>query len=160
MIDLNFEAVRQVQGMKEQLADVKNAIEQRFNISEYSDNVRPVLLSMSTTMRVCLLVGLSDDKPRDMNEVATITVSKVNEPYPGSFFTKGNIKKILSALIKMRYHNLNVLWESPSQLTKILGCEMLRGREILMRDGALDEWLRFNYAKNGKIGRASCRERV
>ena len=33
MIDLNFEAVRQVQGMKEQLADVKNAIEQRFNIS-------------------------------------------------------------------------------------------------------------------------------
>ena len=150
MIDLNFEAVRQVQGMKEQLADVKNAIEQRFNISEYSDNVRPVLLSMSTTMRVCLLVGLSDDKPRDMNEVATITVSKVNEPYPGSFFTKGNIKKILSALIKMRYHNLNVLWESPSQLTKILGCEMLRGREILMRDGALDEWLRFNYAKNGK----------
>ena len=80
MIDLNFEAVRQVQGMKEQLADVKNAIEQRFNISEYSDNVRPVLLSMSTTMSVCLLVGLSDDKPRDMNEVARITVSKVNEP--------------------------------------------------------------------------------
>lgn len=58
MIDLNFEAVRQVQGMKEQLADVKNAIEQRFNISEYSDNVRPVLLSMSTTMRVCLLVEI------------------------------------------------------------------------------------------------------
>ena len=49
MIDLNFEAVRQVQGMKEQLADVKNAIEQRFNISDYSDNVRPVVLSMSTT---------------------------------------------------------------------------------------------------------------
>ena len=83
MIDLNFEAVRQVQGMKEQLADVKNAIEQRFNISEYSDNVRPVLLSMSTTMSVCLLVGLSDDKPPDMNEVATINVSKVNEPYAG-----------------------------------------------------------------------------
>lgn len=150
MIDLNFEAVRQVQGMKDQLADVKSAIEQRLNISEYSDNVRPVLLSMSTTMRVCLLVGLSDDSPRDMNEVARITVSKANEPYPGSFFTKGNIKRILGALIKMRYHNQNVLWESPSQLTKILGCEMLRGREILMKNGALDEWLRFNFSKNGK----------
>ena len=150
MIDLNFEAVRQVQGMKDQLADVKTAIEQRLNITEYSDNVRPALISMSTTMRVCLLVGLSDDHQRDMNEVARVTVSKNNEPYPGSFFTKGNIKRLLSALVKMRYHDREVLWESPAQLTKILGCEMLRGKEMLMKEGALDEWLRFNFTKNGK----------
>ena len=55
-------------------------------------------------------------------------VSKNNEPYPSPFYAKGNFKKLVVTLLKLRYHELEVAWESTSQVAKILGHEMMRGR--------------------------------
>ncbi|MDO5760657.1 MAG: DUF87 domain-containing protein, partial [Bacteroidota bacterium] len=41
-----------------------------------------------------------------------------------------------------------VEWNSPSQLSKILGYEIRKGRDILLKEGALDEW--FNFSKGNK----------
>ena len=149
MIDIKLDGARQIEGIGELLSDVRAAIEKRINLSEYSDNIRPVTLTMTTTMRTCLLVGLSDSHERRMAEVNEMVVSRNNEPYPSPFYTKGDFKRVLVALLKLRYHDLDVAWESSSQVAKILGHEMMRGRKILMQEGGIDEWLRFVPAKGG-----------
>ena len=149
MIDIKLDGARQIEGIGELLSDVKSALEERINLSEYTDHIRPVLLNMSTTMRTCLLVGLSDAHERKMSEVNEMTVSRNSEPYPSSFYSKADFKKVLVALLKMRYHHLDVAWDSASQIAKILGHEMMRGRKILMQEGGIDEWLKFVPTNGG-----------
>lgn len=152
MIELNFEAAKPFDGINELLMDVKHKLEQRINLAEYSDNVRPVTVPKVTVQRICLLVGLSDNGKRNMEDVAKVVVSKANFTYNASFFTKDNLKRVFSALIRLRYGKLDVAWESPSQLSKIIGYEIIRGHEILKNDEALDEWLTFNHARVGDKG--------
>lgn len=61
---IQLEGMRILDGTHEQLEEVKSAIEQHLNLSDYSDGVRPVVLNFATVMRICLLVGLSDKAPR------------------------------------------------------------------------------------------------
>ena len=152
MIELNFEAAKQIDGINDLLSDIRHKMEQKLNLNEYSDNVRPVTIPKITIQRICLLVGLSDNSPRNMDEVSKIVISKAPYTYNASFFTKDNLKKVFSALIKLRYNGLDVSWDSPSQLSKIIGFEIMRGREILMNDDAMDEWLSFNYSRTGVTG--------
>jgi len=148
MTEIKLEGARQIEGIGDMLSDVKAAIEKRINLSEYTDNIRPVTLTNTTIMRTCMLVGLSDTHERDMDEVNKMTVSRSNEPYPSPFYQKGQFKRVLTTLIKMRYHNLDVAWNSSAQIAKILGHEMMRGRNILMQEGGVDEWLRFVPTKD------------
>lgn len=150
MIEIKLEGARQIEGIGELLSDVRTALENRINLCEYSDNIRPVTLTMTTTMRTCLLVGLSDTRPRNLADVNRMIVSKNNEPYPSPFYAKGNFKRIVVTLLKLRYHELEVAWESTSQVAKILGHEMMRGRNILLQEGGIDEWLRFTPVRNGR----------
>ena len=57
---LKINTVKAIEGMNDQIADVKALLEQKLNLSEYSDGVRPVAVTMSTVLRFCLMVGLSD----------------------------------------------------------------------------------------------------
>ncbi len=150
MIEIKLDGARQIEGIGELLSDVKSALENRINLTEYTDNIRPVTLTMTTTMRTCLLVGLSDARQRNMEEVNRMVVSRCNEPYPSPFFMKGNFKRVLIALLKMRYHGLEVAWESAAQVAKILGHEMMRGKQILLQEGGVDDWLRFVSTRNGR----------
>ena len=108
MIELNFEAAKQIEGINDLLSDIRHKMEQKLNLNEYSENVRPVTIPKITIQRICLLVGLSDNSQRNMDEVAKIVVSKAPYPYNESFFTKDNLKKVFSALIKLRYNDLDV----------------------------------------------------
>ena len=57
---LKLEGLRFTEGMQEMISDIKQSLEQRINLKEYSENVRPVVLNNSQVMRTCMLVGLSD----------------------------------------------------------------------------------------------------
>lgn len=104
--------MRILEGTHDLLEEVKYAIEQKLNLSDYSDMVRPVVLNFTTVMRICLLVGLSDKTPRSKSKVEELQTSAGMQPLGGSFFTKSNIKEVFVALIKMRYSDIDADWLS------------------------------------------------
>lgn len=152
MIDINLEGLRMLDGINDSLSSIKTKLEEYINLKEYTYGVREVSLKNSQVMRICLLVGLSNNDKRDMMEINKLVTSQQNQPYVSTFFTKSALKETFIALIKMRYHNEEVQWESASQLSKILGYEMLRGRDILLKPDALEEW--FAFSNSGSLFKA------
>lgn len=144
MIDINLEGLRLLDGINDSLSSIKAKLEEYINLKQYGYGIREISLNNSQVMRICLLVGLSNNDKRDMAEINKLTTSKQNQPIVSTFFTKSGLKDTFIALIKMRYHNEEVQWESSSQLSKILGYEMLRGRDILLKPDALDDWFAFS----------------
>ena len=142
--------MRILEGTHDLLEEVKYAIEQKLNLSDYSDMVRPVVLNFTTVMRICLLVGLSDKTPRSKSKVEELQTSAGMQPLGGSFFTKSNIKEVFVALIKMRYSDIDADWQNSTFLSKVLFSEMMRGKSILMEEGGIDEWLHFSPLRGGK----------
>ena len=142
--------MRILEGTHDLLEEVKYAIEQKLNLSDYSDMVRPVVLNFTTVMRICLLVGLSDKTPRSKSKVEKLQTSAGMQPLGGSFFTKSNIKEVFVALIKMRYSDIDADWQNSTFLSKVLFSEIMRGKSILMEEGGIDEWLHFSPLRGGK----------
>lgn len=142
--------MRILDGTHVELEEVKLAIEQHLNLSDYSSNVRPVVLNFTTVMRICLLVGLSDKSPRSKARVDGVQTSAGMQPLGSSFFTKSNIKEVFIALIKMRYCDIDADWQNSTFLSKVLYCEMMRGKQILMEEGSIDEWLHYSPLRGGR----------
>lgn len=155
--NLKLDGIRYIEGHQTMLADVKQALESRVNLQEYTDDQRPVTLNWSTVMRTCLLVGLSDNAPRDTRLADTLQISRKTEPLPSTFFTKANLRSVFEALFKLRFHDVDADYGSSTFMSKLLMQEVLRGRDILMKEGALDEWLRFVPRHSGR-GAASLPE--
>ncbi len=146
---LTIKGVTAVQDMHERIADVKTLIEQRLNLDEYTENVRPVTLNQSNVLRICLLAGLSDKSKRVIDEATTsLTLSRT--PYATTFFTKSNIGDLFEALLKLRYHDVDADWTAPKVVSRVIGREILRGRDILLKEGAIDEWLTYMPLRGGR----------
>lgn len=140
-----------IEGFNERVQDIKTLIEQKINLNEYSDEVRPVVLTMSTVYRFCPLVGLSDKSERRIDDFADYSLKVSNTPYATTFFTKNQIGSLFEALIKLRYHNIEGDWTQKSFVSRVIGREILRGREILLQEGSLEEWLYYSSLKGGQL---------
>ena len=138
---INFQSIRESEGLKETLHDVRVLIENRINLSKYSSNQKAVVLNGNKIMRICLLAGLSNSEPRNIEELDTVQLSKTSNRIFDSFFTTHNLSTIYSAILKIRYNNLSIDWENATIKSKIFNSEMLRGRRMLLNDNILDEWL-------------------
>ena len=151
--NLTIKGVTTVQDMHERIADVKALIEQRLNLDEYTENVRPVTLNHSNVLRICLLAGLSDKSKRVIDESTTsLTLSRT--PYATTFFTKSNIGDLFEALLKLRYHDVDADWTASKVVSRVIGREILRGRDILLKEGAIDEWLTYMPMRGGRSASA------
>ena len=62
-----------------------------------------------------------------------------------------DLSTLYSALLKLRYADLNIDWTQNATLSRIIAAEMLRGRDYLMADNNLDSFL---YAMNNKVAMA------
>jgi type IV secretory pathway VirB4 component len=58
-----------------------------------------------------------------------------------------------SALLKLRYNGLQVDWENTGLKSKIVNAEILRGRDVLLKDEVLDDWL-LNTVSSSRAGKA------
>ena len=141
-------SIKTVDGFNEKLLDVKQALEQRINLNEYPDG-RPIVLSGSVVMRMCLLTGLSDKHTRTKQEVDNIQYSLSSTPYPATFFSKSNIGRLIESLLKFRYHDVDADWKSSSVVSKVIAHEIFRGREMILKEGAMEDWLRFSPLRGG-----------
>ena len=139
-----------IEGMHERIQDIKIALEQRINLSEYSENIQTVTLNFSVVLRICLLAGLSEKSPRSVEDVNSINQVVSHTPYATTFFTKANIGQLFAVLIKMRYHDVDANWQDRGWISKVIGREILRGREILLKEGGIESWLRFVPLRGGK----------
>jgi energy-coupling factor transporter ATP-binding protein EcfA2 len=99
-------------------------------------------------MRICLLVGLSTHGKRDVDVVESIKLQQGNRMVP-SFFTHQELSPLYSALIKLRYHDTPLDLSNNRVLSRIIGAEMYRGRDFLLADNNLENYL-FS-AGNGKV---------
>ena len=147
---LTINKASSIEGMHDRIQDVKSALEQRINLSEYSENIQTVTLNYSVVLRICLLAGLSDKSPRSVDDVDKFNLSVSHTPYATTFFTKANIGHLFAVLIKMRYHEVEANWEDRGWISKVVGREILRGREILLKEGGIESWLRFVPLRGGK----------
>lgn len=147
---LSIKTVKAIVGMHDQIADVKSLLEQHFNLKEYSEEVRPLSLNFSTVLRICLMVGLSDNSTRSLDELQQLSLPCDNTPYATTFFTKSNIGDLFEALLKLRYGNIDAEWNNSTLVSKVIGREILRGRDMLLKEGAIDEWLHYSPLRGGK----------
>lgn len=147
---LTIKGVTSVQGMHDRIFNLKTRLEQRINLDEYTENVRPVVLNNSVVLRICLLAGLSDKSPRCIDDLDKYNLTISNTPYATTFFTKSDIGSMFETLLKLRYHDVDADWTNPRLVSRVMGREILRGHDILMRDGAIDEWLTYMPLRGGR----------
>lgn len=152
MSGIILDGLYQVEGINDQLADVKAKIEDRINLNTYTNNIRPVVLPMTTVMRTCALVGLSDASERKASDIVGMSLSIDRAHYPASMFAKPLVKKAFQTLIKLRYHDAGMDMDSPATIARIITYEMLRGRDILMKEGAIEDWLYYTPRSGGGGG--------
>jgi len=155
MSTINFQGIREAEGLKENLSDVKGKIEERINLVKYI-NQKNVVLNGNKIMRICLLAGLSSFEPRSLEEFDSVQLSKTSNRIFDSFFTTHNLSTVYSALLKIRYSKLPIDWDNLNLKSKIFNAEMMRGRQLLLKENVIDEWL-LNTVQtgfgSGKAGR-------
>ena len=140
-----------MEGLMEALLDLRNKIEQRINLEKYSSGKKNILLNNSKIMRICLLAGLSNKEERKIDDFKNLQLSP-NRIFE-TLFTHHNLTNIIFSLIKLRYHHLNLDWKNDPESSRIINSEILRGKDVLLKQGILDDWL-LNSVTSSKGGKA------
>ena len=143
MATINLQNIRQSEGLLEELLGFRFKLEQRINLQKNSSQKKPITLTNNKILRICLLAGLSSKKPRDLNAVEKILMSKNSNRIFETLFTLNNLAPVYSALLKLRYSSLPVDWDNTVLKSKIINAEILRGSKLLEKEGVLDEWLMY-----------------
>lgn len=149
---INLQNIRQADGLLEELQVLKNKIESRINLKNYSNGQKTIILNNSKIIRICLLAGLSSNEPREISDFEKITLS-VNRIFE-TVFTQHNLSSSIFATIKLRYNSLNLDWDNDPQNSRIVNAEIKRGNNLLLQEGVLDEWLlnTTTFSKQGGVG--------
>ncbi|WP_295671088.1 hypothetical protein, partial [uncultured Mucilaginibacter sp.] len=138
---INFQNARQAEGIAEELSHIRMKLEQRINLNKYSPRQKPLILANNKIMRICLLAGLSLSEKRDLVSVDQVQLSKTGNRIFDTLFTLHNLTLIYSAMLKLRYKDLQVDWENQALKSKIINAEILRGATYLANNNALEDYL-------------------
>ena len=145
---INFSNTRQMEGILDEISQVKELIESKINLSRTVDREKRASLTTNKVMRICFIVGLSLTTERKEEDYKDIQLSTTSARIVPSFFTMHDLSTLYSALLKLRYASLNIDWSQNAVLSRIIAAEMLRGRNYLFADNNLDSIL---YAVNNKV---------
>lgn len=129
-----------------EFAQLKDKIESIINLSSTAGNERRYSIPNNKLMRICLLVGLSTPGRREIEQVGSIRLHKGSR-FQGSFWTHQELAPLYSALIKLRYHEEELDLSNNNVLSRIIASEMYRGRDTLMADNGLENYL---FSTSGK----------
>ena len=148
---INLADTRQIEGLDQLLSEIKSKLEARINLSKYTNNIQPVVLNKNTLYRSLLLVGLSNKKQRNVQEINEIKLSTNSARYQ-HVFNKEQINTYIKLLLTLRYAKSDIDLSQATVLSKVLGYEMLNGRDMLLVDGALDDWFNYTSVVGNKKG--------
>lgn len=148
-MEIALDNIRQAEGILDNLADIKEVIEDKINLDATASNEKRIILTGNKVMRICLLVGLSLSEKRNIKDIESIQLSKSSIRIPSSFFTHMNLRSLFSALLKLRYNEYNVDWSDNPTISRVIALEMYRGRDFLLNDNNLNNFLfATNLIKN------------
>ena len=140
-MEIALDNIRQAEGILDELNGLKENIENRINLSQVAGNEKRVLLTGNKIMRICLIAGLNVAEKRSMERINNIQLSKSSIRIPSSFFTHNNLRSLYSALLKIRYRDFKVDWNDNPTVSRIIAAEMFRGRDYLLNDNNLNNFL-------------------
>lgn len=147
---LQFGDIYVPENFNTEFAPLKEKIESLVNLSRTVGNERRYAIPNNKLMRICLLVGLSTPGKRDEAIVETLKLQTGNRFVP-SFFTHQELSPLYSALIKLRYHESSLDLSNNRVLSRIIGAEMYRGRDYLLTDNNLENYL---FSQGGRTALA------
>jgi len=138
---IDFANTRQMEGLLDAISPVKDLLERKINLSRMVGKEKRVSLNVNKVMRICFITGLNLKTPRKEDDFKNIQLSSSSIRIVPSFFTKNNLGEIYSALLKIRYADLNIDWTQNATLSRIIAAEILRGKDYLMDENNLDNFL-------------------
>lgn len=138
---IDFSNTRQMEGLLDEINPVKELIETKINLSQIVGHEKRVILALNKVMRICFIVGLNQTDRRELEDFQDIQLSTSSTRIVPSFFTLNNLAPLYSALLKIRYNHLNIDWTQNATLSRIIAGEMLRGRDHLLQENNLDNFL-------------------
>ena len=152
-MEIALDNIRQAEGIIDDLANIREKIENQINLQECIPGGKRILLTGNKIMRICLIVGLSLSEERKMEDVNKVQLSRSSIRIPSSFFTYLDMRSLFSALLKLRYKEVDVDWNDNPTISRIIATEMYRGRDYLMDDANLHSFLLSNVAGMAGGGR-------
>lgn len=138
---INFANTRQMEGIIDELSSVKDNIESKINLTQQAGSEKRYSFPINKVMRICFLVGLGLSSKRSIEDFRNIQLSKSSARIVPSFFTLHDLAPLYSALLKLRYSELNIDWNDNTVLSRIIAAEILRGRDYLLEESNLDNYL-------------------
>ena len=140
-MEVALDNIRQADGISNDLQGLKEALEERINLSAIVGKEKRVILANNKVMRIALLAGLSMTEKRSLDGIENIRLSTSSIRIPSSFFTYDDLRSLFSGLLKLRYHEMGVDWNENALISRIIAKEMYRGRDFLLREGNIDKFL-------------------
>lgn len=140
-MEVALDNIRQAENISNDLLALKEKLEERINLSALVGREKKVTLNGNKVMRIALLVGLSLQESRNLDNIDKIRLSTSSIRIPSSFFTYDNLRSLFSGLLKLRYNELQVDWQENALISRIIAQEMYRGRDYLMKDGNIEKFL-------------------
>lgn len=140
--------IRQSEGLLESFVPLKQMIEHRLNLAEYKYDAKSVSISNNLLQRLTLSAGLSQNYKRTLDEAEKIKMSdlRIHE----TTFSRFDLQNMWSALLKYRYHHLDIDWSIPATKGRIINFEMKNGLAYLLDEQNLDEWLSVALSGSSK----------
>lgn len=140
-MEVALDNIRQAENITNDLLVLKDRLEERINLSTKVGREQRVTLNNNKLMRISLFAGLGLPGKRSLENIENIKLSTSSIRIPSSFFTYDNLRSLCSALIKLRYHDLNVDWQDNPLISRIIAQEMYKGRDYLLQEGNIDKML-------------------
>lgn len=152
---ITLAAIRLADGLTEALQPLRHRLEDRLNLTRYTDGQKPFQLYNNMLQRVALMAGLSRPDERSLAEVEEVRLISRGDHVHDTTFSRNNLQPLWSALLKLRYEKFNPDWESAPLRSKIINAEMFRGIGYLLESEHLDEWLLHTVSPAGRGGTGS-----
>ncbi|WP_298361804.1 ATP-binding protein [Runella sp.] len=146
---IHLSNIRQAEILNETLQPLKNKIEERINLDRYTEGHKGSSLSSNMLHRIAFLAGLSLVSERTSTDLEAVKLHPSNHIHDTTF-SRNNLQSLWSALLKLRYHKINVDWDNIPLKSRAVNLEMLRGVEYLLQSDHLDQWLLNNFSTGGR----------
>jgi hypothetical protein len=138
--------IRTAEELMPLIIELKSLVEEKINLKEYSSDIKSAIATNNLMQRLSLMAGLSLDNTRSMEKIEEVKLTGSSH-FHDTVFTRNNLSYLWSALLKMRYQNLDIDWQNTPLKSKIISFEMVQGAKYLLSDNNLDEWLQNPTSK-------------
>lgn len=104
---INFSNTRQMEGILDEISQVKELIESKINLSRTVDREKRASLTTNKVMRICFIVGLSLTTERKEEDYKDIQLSATSARIVPSFFTSSKLNNIDNQTL---YYTMVQIW--------------------------------------------------